>query len=88
MDGSATPNGGDSDLKGLPIEADDLSNSQVVVDLVYASGETDLTRAARGRGAAVVDGLEVLVRQGAESFRIWTGLTPPLDVMRKAARNS
>jgi shikimate dehydrogenase len=88
MDGSTTPNGADSDLKGLPIGADDLSDTQVVVDLVYASGETDLTRAARGRGAAVVDGLEVLVRQGAESFRIWTGLTPPLDVMREAAKNS
>ena len=75
-------------LKGLPIAADDLGDSQVVVDLVYASGETELTRAARSRGAAVVDGLEVLVRQGAESFRIWTGLTPPLDVMRKAARRS
>jgi shikimate dehydrogenase len=34
----------------------------------------------------VVDGLEVLVRQGAASFRLWTGADPPLDVMRAAAR--
>jgi shikimate dehydrogenase len=34
----------------------------------------------------VVDGLEVLVRQGAASFRIWTGVEPPLGVMREAAR--
>jgi shikimate dehydrogenase len=33
-----------------------------------------------------VDGLEVLVRQGAASFRIWTGLDAPLDVMREAAK--
>jgi shikimate dehydrogenase len=37
-------------------------------------------------GAEVVDGLEVLVRQGAASFRIWTGVDPPIDVMRDAAR--
>jgi shikimate dehydrogenase len=34
----------------------------------------------------VIDGLEVLVRQGADSLRIWTGMEPPLDVMREAAR--
>jgi shikimate dehydrogenase len=33
-----------------------------------------------------VEGLEVLVRQGAASFRIWTGLDAPLDVMREAAK--
>jgi shikimate dehydrogenase len=88
MDVAATPNRGDSSLKALPIDADDLSDSQVVVDLVYASGETDFARAAKSRGAEVVDGLEVLVRQGAESFRIWTGVTPPLDAMRNAAKSS
>ena len=36
----------------------------------------------------MVEGLEVLVRQGAESLRIWTGLEPPLDVMREAARGA
>jgi shikimate dehydrogenase len=34
----------------------------------------------------VVDGLEVLVRQGARSLEIWTGREPPLEVMRAAAR--
>jgi shikimate dehydrogenase len=75
-------------LKPLPIDADDLHERQVVVDLVYASGETDLAQAARSRGATVVDGLEVLVRQGAESFRIWTGLAPPLEAMRMAAKST
>ena len=44
------------------------------------------SREARAAGATAVDGLEVLVRQGAESLRIWTGMEPPLDVMREAAR--
>jgi shikimate dehydrogenase len=58
----------------------------VVVDLVYAGSESRLVREARSRGAIAVDGLEILVRQGAESLRIWTGQDPPLDVMRSAAR--
>jgi shikimate dehydrogenase len=43
-------------------------------------------REARQRGATAIDGLEVLVRQGGESLRIWTGMDPPLEVMRAAAR--
>jgi shikimate dehydrogenase len=58
----------------------------VVVDLVYGDRETALIRAARDAGAATVDGLEILVRQGALSFSRWTGAPAPLDVMRAAAR--
>jgi shikimate dehydrogenase len=60
----------------------------VLVDLVYAGGETALLAEGRKQGATVVEGLEVLVRQGAESLRIWTGHEPPLDVMREAARGA
>jgi len=70
----------------LPIDPSRLGPEVTVVDLVYGVGETVLVAEARRRGAAVVDGLEVLVRQGAESLRIWTGLEAPLDVMREAAR--
>jgi shikimate dehydrogenase len=55
------------------------------VDLVYGSNETQLIAAARAAGGKPVDGLEVLVRQGAASLRLWTGAEPPLDVMRAAA---
>ncbi|MBA2504323.1 MAG: shikimate dehydrogenase [Thermoleophilaceae bacterium] len=58
----------------------------VVVDLVYASGETPVQSWGLRAGAEVVDGLEVLVRQGARSFRLWTGEEPPLEAMRRAAR--
>ena len=60
---------------------------QTVVDLAYRpDGEpTALVAAARRAGcAAVVDGLEVLVRQGAASFERWTGVPAPADVMRAA----
>jgi shikimate dehydrogenase len=78
--------GGEADpLSHLPIEAERLRGA-ALVDLVYGHMETELVRVAREQGAEVIDGLEVLVRQGAESLRIWTGRQAPLDVMRKAAR--
>ena len=70
----------------LPIDPERLGPDVVVVDLVYAGSESRLVAEARRRSADAVDGLEVLVRQGAESLRIWTGSEPPLDVMRSAAR--
>ena len=57
-----------------------------MVDLVYGDRQSKLLQVAGEAGAEVVDGLEVLVRQGAASFRIWTGVDPPIDVMRDAAR--
>ena len=63
-----------------------LRPGQTVVDLAYGPEETALVAAARAAGCEVVDGLEALVRQGAASFRLWTGLEPPVDVMRSAVR--
>jgi shikimate dehydrogenase len=69
----------------LPLDPARFDADIVLVDLVYAGSESRLVREARERGARAVEGLEVLVRQGAESLRIWTGREPPLDVMRAAA---
>jgi shikimate dehydrogenase len=77
---------GASRLKSLPLDADAMGERHVLVDLAYGPDETELIRAARAAGATVVDGLEVLVRQGAASLRIWTGESPPVEVMRRAAR--
>lgn len=60
---------------------------QAVVDLAYHAGgrPTALVAAAREAGCRlVVDGLEALVRQGAASFELWTGIAPPLEAMRSA----
>jgi shikimate dehydrogenase len=72
----------------LPLVPEKLTRGVVVVDLVYAGSESRLVREAREREATAVEGLEVLVQQGAESLRIWTGMDPPLDVMREAARGA
>jgi shikimate dehydrogenase len=62
---------------------------QTVVELAYAAGarETALVAAARAAGCEVIDGAEALVRQGAKSFELWTGVNAPVDVMRAAVRS-
>jgi shikimate dehydrogenase len=71
----------------LPLDPERFNAEIVLVDLVYAGSESRLLAEARNRSATTIDGLEVLVRQGAESLRIWTGMEPPVDVMRDAARS-
>jgi shikimate dehydrogenase len=69
----------------LPVGEADLTGYGCVVDLVYAPGETELIRAARARSVATVDGLKLLVGQGALSFTLFTGRPAPVDRMWAAA---
>jgi shikimate dehydrogenase len=55
-----------------------------VLDMVYTPRRTELLAAAADAGATVVDGLSLLVAQGALSFTLWTGLPAPVEVMRRA----
>lgn len=71
-------------FKPLPLDADDLARYECVVDLVYRESETSLVHAARARGVRVVDGRELLVRQGALSFELFTGHVAPTELMRRA----
>jgi shikimate dehydrogenase len=71
-------------FKALPIRADELGAGRLVVDLVYRHGGTLLLNAAKANGAEVVDGLEILVAQGAASLERWTGRTAPDQAMREA----
>jgi shikimate dehydrogenase len=83
--GLGRPDPGET-FKLLPVGADQISAYACVVDLAYGDGTTALLSTAEAAGAAIVDGIEVLVRQGARSLQIWTGHDAPLDVMRRAAR--
>jgi shikimate dehydrogenase len=76
---------GDETFKELPIDADGLGSYCALVDLVYAENGTTLTRAATEHGLKTVEGLEVLVRQGALSLERWTGRPAPIETMRRAA---
>jgi shikimate dehydrogenase len=73
---------GGGDLEALPLAG---LEPGVVVDMVYGAEPTPVCRWAVQRGAHVVDGLEVLVRQGARSLELWTGRTAPVATMRTAA---
>jgi len=70
----------------LPLRVGGFSAKQTVVDMVYGGEQTALLRAAEAAGASVVDGIEILVQQGALSLEIWTGRPAPLETMRTAAR--
>jgi shikimate dehydrogenase len=59
-----------------------VERGQTLVDLPYPDSAT--AEAARAAGARVLDGREVLVAQGAASFRLWTGEPAPVEVMRRA----
>jgi shikimate dehydrogenase len=88
VNSSAAGLGGRDGLADLPVSAGDFNASQVVVDMVYGDEPSSLLEAASKAGAATVDGLEILVRQGARSLEIWTGMKPSLEVMRTAARGA
>lgn len=77
---------GEDPFAELPLSTEGLASGQTVVDLVYGEGPTRLLAVAGAAGAETVDGIEVLVRQGALSFEIWTGREAPLEAMRTAAR--
>jgi shikimate dehydrogenase len=76
---------GEDPFEPLPLDPE-LLGGRLVVDLVYGDGSGKLIEVARDNGATVIDGIEILVRQGARSLQLWTGCTPPLDVMDDAAR--
>lgn len=71
-----------------PLPAELISANSLVCDLVYNPLVTPLLQAARSAGALTLSGLPMLVYQGAESFRLWTCLEPPVDVMMAAAREA
>lgn len=70
---------------GNPVLPDGLLRSgMTVLDMAYGLSETDLIRQAREAGTNAVPGTEMLLRQGAEQFRLFTGRDAPLEVMRRA----
>ena len=71
-------------FKALPLTADDVGVGSCVVDMVYRPEGTALLETARSWGARTVDGLEILIAQGAASLERWTGMTAPREAMRRA----
>ncbi len=69
-----------------PVPEQALKGGMVVMDIIYNPLETKLLKAAKSRGCFTVNGLDMFVGQGAEQFRLWTGLEPPVDSMARAVK--
>lgn len=82
---NATSIGLEGNLKMPPVPVDRLTKDHVVCDIVYTqTQETQFLMAARGKGAITLGGLGMLLHQGAAAIQLWTGVEPPIDVMRGA----
>lgn len=68
-----------------PALSSQLRGARLAYDLVYKPQETRFLREARAAGCEHLNGLQMLVAQAAEQFRLWTGQPAPLDVMMEAA---
>ncbi|MDF1557005.1 MAG: shikimate dehydrogenase [ANME-2 cluster archaeon] len=69
------------------ITSDMMHSGQVIFDLVYNPLQTRLLEEAKKAGAITIDGVKMLVHQGARSFRIWTGVEPPPNVMERSVKD-
>jgi shikimate dehydrogenase len=80
---SATEGGA---LNQLGLTFDQVGEYSHVIDLVYHAEPTALLAAAAAQGVRTIDGLQVLVAQGALSFELWTERDAPRELMARAAR--
>ena len=77
------------DLQGNSLlRSSDISQDSFVYDMVYNPTPTLLMDNAREAGAKVLNGLSMLIHQGAASFKLWTGIEPEFDIMLKAAEEA
>ena len=81
---NTTPVGMSPNINDKPITtADNMHEDLIVFDAVYNPNETVLLKEAIKANAKPVYGIKMLLYQGAESFKIWTGQNPPIDVMEE-----
>ncbi len=69
------------------IDVDKISKNMVVMDLIYNPKETVLLKEAKKRGAKTINGLGMLIYQGAIAFELWTGVKPNIEIMKKSLSN-
>jgi len=82
---NATPIGMHPNVDETPLSRDEIPSDSIILDLVYNPPRTKLLEEAEKAGARVISGIEVLVYQGAEAFKLWTGREAPIEIMREAA---
>ena len=73
---------------GSPIDTNGISPGHIVVDLIYAPPLTPLLSACEKLRARCLNGMGMLLHQGAAAFRLWTGKEPPVEIMRQTLTES
>lgn len=82
---NTTPVGMHPNEDQKPMVTSDMMHRDLIVnDIVYNPLKTGLLREAEKAGAKTIPGTKMLIYQGMESFRIWTGITPPVEIFEKA----
>jgi len=81
---NTTSVGMEPNAAAIPIDPILVGNFRLVMDIVYAPLQTTLLQQAEAAGCQTIDGLAMLLFQGAVQFKIWTGVQPPMAVMRAA----
>ncbi len=75
-------------LPGNPVKPWLLGPGKNYIDIIFNPPATEAMKETESKGGRALGGLEMLVQQGAESFRIWTGIEPDIEAMREAARSA
>ncbi|MDR2545522.1 MAG: shikimate dehydrogenase [Methanobrevibacter sp.] len=81
---NATPVGLYPNVNESPIDGNILHSDLIVYDLIYNPIETKLLKDAKTINAKTISGVKMLIYQGAESLKIWTGIDAPINIMEKA----
>lgn len=81
---NATPVGLHESDAPLPVDVTLLPATAMVMDMIFNPPETPLLRAAAAHGCQTINGLSMLLYQGAQAFELWTGRDAPVAAMRKA----
>ncbi len=82
---NATPVGMAPQEHDIPIGPELLGRFELVMDIVYRPLETRLLKEARAKGCPIIDGLQMLIYQGAAQLELWTGKKAPIEIMAQAA---
>lgn len=82
---NATPVGMAPQVDDLPIDPNLLGRYSLVMDIVYRPLQTRLLTEAKARGCKIIDGLQMLLHQGAAQFELWTDRKAPAEIMAQAA---
>ncbi|WNZ47839.1 shikimate dehydrogenase [Leptolyngbya boryana CZ1] len=87
---NTTPIGMSPNFDDSPItdhHAERIQENAIAYDLIYVPNPTRFLKQAQQQGATAIDGLEMLVQQGAAALEIWTQQEVPVEVMRQALQN-